>query len=963
MDDICAELDKLTEKNERAAMSLRAETKYKALAEELAKIQEEDDPEALMLTMIENADAAIDSFVDSLIVDQGSSDFIDAVAFKVSEEDLPVAREYIALMTLKKNQKTLDKIIDSFFYKEVNESKRLAALPTVVSRKFKGPVKKLILGELDAKLANAREALRLTGADLADSKDVFDEIRELRKEYDDAQASPYVVPDYHNGEMELVETDPIVSDNANYRYTASTSQNKLTENIGKTILAINRLARAMQTTFNPNSNIKNQGFRDPMNAFTVGGAAHLAKYFGNEIHENFINAVVEWVKRENPENWKALEAKAIELDTTPEALAVEMLQLRAAVNSTTMVQWLKEPYSKGPEAVSRGYWGDQIKQTKRAVGKVIDVLSKPAETWSDVREVGSRKAVIGAVLSKKLKSGSSVEEALRAAQFAGANATTNYGRMLVHFENFRRTVNYFGAGVNGFKSFWRMFELDPIGLMTRMNIGIIIPLMAATIFSLSNEKNRKVYRALREYDKKNQLVVVVDGRVYNIPIPQEMYGITSMVRSAVESLFDGNRHAFWELAMNDLLGFGPVDFSDFMDIDANRFGDDATFLERMGGLGLSFVNQFTDVATQSIIEAAFNIDTYTGKPIDTSYKQFDDEGNYIVVNPMSTGKFAEELGKFTGWSAPIISHTLKNVLGQVGRDVLNTIVGGQTPLDFAESEASSLVSLTGKNYDRITQEWNANVAVLWREKEGLLEAYNDYSSQINKEYDEERRKKLRADRQNLIDPFLNKVANAVKKLKEDYPGSYDQYRFASVVSLLNFDTGTTTGNTAEQRANSTDTYYDNLEQAYLWMQRLGIQSADDDSLLGYVTYDKKTGKPTVKYNMPTSILAAREAYMNKGDRNTAELRLILKTANIKSYDMTHSDEYKEAKAAGKAALKQYKADWNAKVVKEIAPYIREMGVDNVLANGPVMDILQDYLFVDSPYTARDYLTKIFKEAK
>ena len=962
MDDICAELDKLTEKNERAAMSLRAETKYKALAEELAKLQEEEDPEALMLTMIQSADAAIDSFVDALLVDQGSSDFVDAVAFNVSEEDLPAAREYVALMTLKKNQKELNKIIDSFFHKEVNESKRLSALPNLVSRKFKGPVKKLILGELDAKLANAREALRLAGADLADAKDVFDEIKELKKEYDEAQASPYVVPNYHDGEMELVETDPFIADNVNYRYTAGTSANKLTENIGKTMLAINRLARAMQTTFNPGS-IKNQGYRDPFNSIVVGGAAHLAEYCGNEIYENYIDAVVDWVKKENPENWKALEAKAVELDTTPEALAAEMLQLRASLNSTTMVQWMKEPYGKGSGATNRGYWGEQADKTKKAVGKVIDILSKPAEAINEVREVQARKAVIGSVLTKKLKSGSSVEEALRAAQFAGANANTNYGRMLVHFENFRRTVNYFGAGVNGFKSFWRMFELDPIGLMTRMNIGIIIPIMAATIFSLSNEKSRKVYRALREYDKKNQLVVVVDGRIYNIPIPQEMYGITSIVRSAVESLFNGNRHAFWELAMNDLLGFGPIDFSDFMDIDANRFGDDATFLERMGGLGLSFVNQFTDVATQSIIEAAFNIDTYTGKPIDTSYQIFDEDGNRVVVNPVSTGKFAEDLGKYTGWSAPIIAHTLKNMVGQVGKDVLDTIVGGQTPLDFAENEMSNLISLTGKNYDRISQEWNANISALWREKEALLDDYNDYSAQINKEYDEEVKKKLRADRQNLIDPFLNKVANAVKKLKEDYPGSYDQFRFASVVSLLNFDTGTTPGNTAEQRSNSSDTYYDNLEQSYLWMQRLGIQSSDDDSLLGYVTYDKKTGKPTVKYNMPTSILAAREAYMNKGDRNTAELKLILKTAGIKSYDMTNSDEYKAAKAAGKAALKQYKADWNAKVVKEIAPYIKNMGIDNVLANGPVMDILNDYLFVDNLYQAKSYLTKIFKEAK
>lgn len=961
MDDICLEIEKLAEENKRAQMANNAETKYKTLSEKLAKILEENDPEAVTLAMMQNADKAIDGFVDYLLEGSSTSNFIDSVAFRVSEEDLSVAREYVALMTLKDNEKELKKVVDDFFKKEILGSKRLRQLPTIVSEKLRKPVKDLILGQLDSKLSDAREALRIAGADLADSEDVFSEIKELKKEFDELGAEPYVIPYYHDGVMELVETDPFLADLRNYRYSSGRKADNILGHIGSAMIGMNRVARTFETVFNPKS-YRNQTFRDPLDGKVKAGIYHFTGAISKELQTNYAHQIVEWVKRDNPENWKYLERQALETDSDPEALAIEMLFARSSINSTTMSKFMRKPVGIGEGATNRSYWGEQAQKTKNAIGKFVDVLAKPAEIANDVREVGVRKAVAENMILKSLRAGKSVEEAISAAQFASANATTNYGRMLVHMENFRRTVNYFGAGVNGFKSFWRMFELDPIGIMMRFNVGIVLPIIAATVFSLSNEKSRRTYLALREYDKKNQLVVVVDGKLYTIPIPQDMYGLTSLVRSSVESLFGANRHAFWELAMNDILGFGPVDFSDFMDIDANRFGDDATFLERLGGLGLGFVNQFSDVATKSIIEAALNIDTYTGKPIDTSYKQFDDEGNLIVVNPESTGKFAEELGKFTGWSAPIISHTLKNVIGQVGRDILDTIVGGQSPIALVEGAAESLISAEGSNYDRINQEWNAQISSLWREKEKILVDYNKYNSQINKEADPEKQKKLRADRQNLIDPFLKKVANVVKQLKEQYPGSYDQFRFGSVVSLLNFDTGTTAGDTAEQRATSTNTYYDNLERAYLWMQSLGISSSDNNSLLGYVTKNSK-GEIEVKYNTPTSILAAREAYMSKGDRNTAEIKLLLKNANINSYDMTNSEEYKAAKAKGKQALKEYKAQWNAKVIKEVAPYIQNAGVENVVANTAVRDLLDNYLFIDNPYKVKDYLIKIFKEAK
>ena len=118
MDDICLDIEKLAEREKRATLANKAETKYKDLSAELAKILEENDPEAVGLAMLQNADSAIDGFVEYLTGHPSTSNFMDAVAFKVDEEDLPTAREYVALMTLKK------KMVPSITIIILNLSKR-----------------------------------------------------------------------------------------------------------------------------------------------------------------------------------------------------------------------------------------------------------------------------------------------------------------------------------------------------------------------------------------------------------------------------------------------------------------------------------------------------------------------------------------------------------------------------------------------------------------------------------------------------------------------------------------------------------------------------------------------------------------------------------------------------------------------------------------------------------------------
>lgn len=335
----------------------------------------------------------------------------------------------------------------------------------------------------------------------------------------------------------------------------------------------------------------------------------------------------------------------------------------------------------------------------------------------------------------------------------------------------------------------------------------------------------------------------------------------------------------------------------------------------------------------------------------------DDEGNRVLVGG-TTSKFALQVAKTTGGSPSIIAHITESLVGQVGEDILDVAFGGESPLSLVENSISGLTSMEVANYSLVDSEWKNTISDLWDEKENVyLPAYVDYSQKINATSDPKEQEKLRTKRQDAIQPFLDKVKTVVGNLKESYGGTYDRFRFAAVVSLLTFDTGTTTGNTNEVRLAEKSSFFDNRNNAYIWMAENGIDVAKDYSLLGYIIQNAN-GENVIKYNTPTSILAARDALYGKVDRDVANLQTLLDQNNIKRSNM-FGDAYKAAQTKGKVATKAYKADWNAKVVNVLWNYVQKRGVNSVLDNATVRDLLSEYIFVDNPYKTKEYLTTIF----
>lgn len=899
---------------------------------------------------------AIDGFKEYVLNDVAAKEVIDAIAFSVAPDNLEIARDYVVLKVLEKNKKGLEIALVKMFNKDKFSDAFKKMGPRSVEKNKKAVIK-LVMDELSSELNDSRELLRAAGETIIDEEDVMAEIKNLVREIDDLSGEETVVAVYNNeGQLELYRTDPVLADLYNYRPLTPPSKAEVV--FGNPVFrTMNRVARFFQTTLNPKST-KNQFFRDFGNAYFGTGSYEAMGMISRDLQVEYGGALadklIEDLETTSPSTLEFLKKESERTGTSMEQLVVDRYLSFGRITSPaeTPTSFYREPFDRGEGFAA------SLKKTKNKLAEFGNRLLEKAESVNQARETYLRNATYAKGLQDGLESGMTVRDAQRMAQFFQRNGTTNFGRQLYHFRALQKTVNYFGAGVNGFTSFWRLFSIDPVGVSTRIFSGLIVPTIFATATTLASEENREKYIHLPEYYKKEQFIFMMNGRIYRIPIPQELDAFVAPVRHAVENLYNSNRNSFGELLLSDFLNIGPIEFGAVMMLDRDRLVNEApTFLDRAGALGLDLIDQTTPNGIKLPFQAVTGIDTYTGDKIDNSYYIIDDDNNRILVGG-TTSKFALQVAKTTGASPSIISHVVDSLVGQVGEDILDVVFGGEDAMSLVENTVSGLTSFQTADYNLVRSEWNNTVAQLWDEKETkYLPAYVDYSNQINAATEPSKIEDLKKKRQDAIQPFLDKVKTAVGNLKSSYGGSYDQFRFASVVSLLTFDTGTTSGNTNEAKLAERTTFYDNRNNAYLWMSANGLNASTDRSLLGYLTRNKD-GETVVKYNTPTGILAMRDSLYGAGDRDVATIQITLDGAGIKRSDM-FGDDYNVAKAQGKTALKQYKAAWNAKVVRALAPYIQERGVSSVVNNATAQDLLGNYIFVDNPYQTKQYLTKIF----
>lgn len=818
-------------------------------------------------------------------------------------------------------------------------------------------------------LDTTANALRTTNGLLVDSKSIYDEVDGLAREIKGidkgkraAGADIVMYLDEH-GRRVYAQVDPNFASLYNFRYQMTRADAGA---LAKANAAMSKLFRFGTTTLNVTS-MGNQAFKDSGRALMVGGAFNTIKQSADNLVDIFGEDLVGQIKRFDPSGYEMRQLKAYAEATgqsLENAAVSRELARGAAVSPASAETTLYRTFMK------KAYGSDSNGMLANMRNKLDDFVNKVDNITNGKRETYLRNRVYANNFTKAMSEGYNLSQARVYAEFAMNNATTNFARSLYHLQAIADSTPYFQSAINGTKSFWRMWTLDPVGITGRIMGGLVLPTMYLTGISLGDPENREIYKNIPEYQKSGNFLFVIDKQVLSIPVPEELSAFADPYRQFVEYLYNTNQNDFWELMMNDMLGLSPVDLTAFTSIDMDKMTKDPTIGDR---INRGFARVFSQVAPVPVKSAYMMItgtDPYTGKKLsDPSYVYWDDEVGAPVTMDYTQSAFAKWVADLFGDDASpaVIAKVVDGVIGTTGSNFLGQVVTlfqkgageavGTLASDIGEQAAKPF---TVSVYNQADAVWKRAVRALTAEKDAITSSkeWKAIYSELQQTTDESKRKKLIAAGQDMVKEYQKKVIDTVERLSSVYRGTYDKSKMAATIQLLNFNSDPAYQSGTQYSSNvASDAFYEGKNMAVATMEAMGVKGTNDLTIFGYLVTDKETGESKMKYTDPVAIMEMRNVWYGVDEIDQANIEAKLKAGGIKTTDMW--DGYYKAKAQGSAALKKFKQQWNAKVVKVLAPYISERGVESVLNNSKTVELLDDYMLVDK-YQTKAYLKKIFK---
>lgn len=906
----------------------------------------------------------VDDYVAMVEANPGAKAAIDTLAESTNgSED---AAKYIALRQLK--EKGMQNAYDSIDA-QIEALEGIGKLEHDQVETLKRKAHELLDDTVDTELDSAANATKVFNSELVDSKDIYDKSKGLAKEImgaEEKMSDNYIMYLDSEGRQVYAQVDPAFASLFNTRA-------RITKAEASAMAKFNALAsRAFRygTTSLNLSAFGNQMFRDFGNAVLVGGAWQTIKSNADNLKDVFGERIVEQIKAFDPEGYEARQVARLAEESgqsISDAAVSRELMRGASIAGTTTETSLYRDFMK------QAYGNDTDTLLSNAKGKLQEFWEKydPDKYLNGKRENYLRNRVYASSLNDAMKEGYSLSQARVYAEFAMNNATTNFARQLYHMQAIADSTPYFRAAINGAKSFWRMWSLDPVGISGRIMGGLILPVMFLTGASLGSEENRKVYKNIPEYQKADSLVFVFNGEAVSIPLPQELSPLVSPFRQFVEYLHGSNENDFWELMANDLLGFSPYDLTGFTAIDYDKMIEDPTFFDRTSRGFARLFSQMAPIPLKSAYMIASGTDPYTGKWLrDPSYAYWNDETNSIETMDYYQSAFAGWIAKlFPDMNPAIADRVVSGVLGTTGSNLL-----GDITTFVMEGPEAALVS-AGKNifeqatkpvsveqYDLVDAIWKRAVRQLTAEKNSILnsEKMKTLNSELSQTKDPEKRQSLLAERQNLTDAYKERVAQMVERLSTEYGGSLDRKKFAAVVALLNFNSDAAYQSGSQYSSNiASEMYWNGRDEAIHTMERMGITGTSDMSIFGYLTTDKD-GNVVMRYSSPTAIMDMSNQWQNQDDINAANIKALLSENNMYDAHKAISDQIQKiydskTKLTNQdyANIDAIKINWNAQLAKTIAPYVSQMTPEAAINNTTVLNLLYPYVEVPNSWETND----------
>lgn len=924
--------------------------------------------------LVNEADEIVDGFHDLLLTGNSKvTNMLENLAEEYAPKAKGVAKDYLIYSALQDDIEDFGKKVKATVFNELQQRTVDGKVLDVkeankVADQITDSIKQNIKDRMDFNRVelsrHGKKAMTLVDTDAWHG-----EIRKLAEEIGDIKTANNVIAVQNElGQVELVKCSPLLS---SFMTTSAATAQMSDGVLAKINYAWMQLFRFGTTGPNPVTWV-NQFFRDFGNAWIMGGATKTIAQSVDIIEEAFGSNPAYYLKQFSDDFLKSAQEIAEQEGKSVVRVAAEteIAYGKEIVGKQTEQEALRA-YRRMRDAQYIGGTAD-ISLTSKALDTVGEVADK-ANWVNNTREEWLRARVYANNYAKAIQQGKTVSQARHFAEFYASNATTNFTRATTFLTDWQNTIPYLRSAINGTKSFWRLWQVDPVGVTGRIVGGMVIPLFGLTAISLSDEENRKVYKNIKEYQKADSFAFVIEGQAYFIPLPQEIAAVLNAPRQMIEAMYDVDSNSFYELAFSDILALSPLDLSGFANLDRYKIFEEG-FWDRMQAGVTKLAAQILPKYANTLVALATNRDLYTGNKIDNSYTTVDPDTGEARVIDYNSGEFAKWLHQmFPNISAAMAENILKNTLGSAGVGELNwltnlvqSISGEMSWADFGTSmvEGASgafVAPLTGYVQDEANKAWKSMISQLYDEKEALMasDEYQAYLKAARTADSEEKLNAVATQRTNIVESFYERVKNAVQSYQTNYGQNITQAQFASVISLMVMFQNTGAGNVVLEQAQS-DAYNAARAQAISTMNRLGFPNTGvQDTIFGRIRYSETTGETYIEYNNPLAVLNVQKSISLAADTHQVNIQNILDKAGL-----TRSKMFEGYYAATtRAEKKKAKADWNKQVVKALAPYIQQYGADAIVSNTNTVDFLDNYIFVNNPYNAKNYIKSIFKEAK
>lgn len=549
------------------------------------------------------------------------------------------------------------------------------------------------------------------------------------------------------------------------------------------------------------------------------------------------------------------------------------------------------------------------------------------------------------------------ETRLSNAYEAGVNAarenTVNFMRRGTFIKEISAYVPYLSQKFSNIESTKIALLKDPIGVSSRvMMFGAAY--MAELSRVLADERSRRNYYNLSEYDRENNIILSLggDGSLVTIPLDESISALIYPWRRGLETMHNVDPENFYKIMVNGFLELSPFDLSGFTEGDSFNFGRG---LEKLGA-------QMLPTILQAAYSGVSGRNMYYGSNIQVTKDDLAEYGNYnpTAGDYTTVGKNSALLRTISdafGIEQWRLQQLVADLGGNVGQYVVNwldKIAGApedaQGGKDFVDA---TFKSFTGMDSEQVRYVFNDGLSELKQEKEKVMGRLKNVNSQISLASGE-RLSELQEEYKKIKQEFAMKVGNFVDKYINAYEiaGGLERSQASQLWYLFNFS-----DDDSLAMSGSVESYYRDLAKKQANNEATRYSASILDKYYDQTKNVYKDSSGDWHYYSPYGEQAFFNTIQGRGMEYQVGLRNIVegKLSDLSS-DRSAAYDLREAAANAK--------DWDEydrlglvfddKILSTIKPYIERYGVENVLTNSSVLDYLEEWFFVPSSYMKSKY---------